>query len=119
MALVLKIPIMFYVYMASVKPQLELFYTLITIEQFGYGLGFTAFTVYLMYICKGEYKTSHFAISTGLMALGMKLPGAVSGTIQTALGYQLFFVLVVLLAIPGILTIFIIPLDEDKEIEAS
>jgi PAT family beta-lactamase induction signal transducer AmpG len=115
MALVLNIPNLFYVYMASVKPQLELFYTLITIEQFGYGLGFTAFTVYLMYICKGEYKTSHFAISTGLMALGMKLPGAVSGTIQTALGYQLFFVLVVLLAIPGILTIFLIPIDEEVE----
>ena len=53
------------------------------------------------------------------MALGMKLPGAVSGTIQTALGYQLFFVLVVLLAIPGILTLFFIPLDEEVESQAT
>jgi len=111
MALALNLPDIFYVYMAYAKPPIEFIYPLVSLEQFGYGVGFTAFTVYLMYICKGEYKTSHFAISTGLMALGLMIPGAISGAIQQALGYPLFFVLVCLLTIPGMLTIFFIPLE--------
>ncbi|BAY98168.1 major facilitator transporter [Tolypothrix tenuis PCC 7101] len=112
MALALNLPDIFYVYLAYAKPSLTLVYPLVSLEQFGYGLGFTAFSVYLMYICQGEYKTSHYAISTGLMALGLMLPGAISGTIQQAVGYPLFFVLVCLLTIPGMLTIFFIPLQE-------
>ncbi len=111
MALALNLPDIFYVYMAYAKPPREFIYPLVSLEQFGYGVGFTAFTVYLMYICKGEYKTSHFAISTGLMTLGLMIPGAISGAIQQALGYPLFFVLVCLLTIPGMLTIFFIPLE--------
>ncbi|MBD2666541.1 major facilitator superfamily MFS_1 [Richelia sinica FACHB-800] len=114
MALALNLPNIFYVYLAYYKPGLLLIYPLVSLEQFGYGLGFTAFSVYLMYICQGEYKTSHYAISTGLMALGLMLPGAISGTIQKSLGYPLFFVLVCLLTIPGIITIFFIPLAEEK-----
>ncbi|MBW4562527.1 MAG: MFS transporter [Mojavia pulchra JT2-VF2] len=113
MALALNLPDLFYVYMAYAKPSLILVYPLVSLEQFGYGLGFTAFSVYLMYICKGEYKTSHYAISTGLMALGLMLPGAISGSIQKAVGYPLFFVLVCLLTIPGMIAIFFIPLKEE------
>ncbi len=112
MALALNLPDVFYVYMAYARPSLNLVYPLVSLEQFGYGLGFTAFSVYLMYICQGEYKTSHYAISTGLMALGLMLPGAISGTIQQAVGYPLFFVLVCLLTIPGMLAIFFIPLTD-------
>ncbi|WP_375498568.1 MFS transporter [uncultured Nostoc sp.] len=112
MALALNLPDVFYVYMAYMKPSLTLVYPLVSLEQFGYGFGFTAFSVYLMYICQGEYKTSHFAISTGIMALGMMLPGLVSGYLQKALGYPLFFVLVCLLTIPGMIALFFIPLKE-------
>lgn len=113
MALALNLPDIFYVYMAYAKPALKFVYLLVSLEQFGYGVGFTAFTVYLMYVCKGENKTSHFAISTGLMALGLMIPGAISGQIQQSLGYPLFFVLVCWATIPGMLTIFFIPLAED------
>jgi PAT family beta-lactamase induction signal transducer AmpG len=113
MALALNLPDIFYVYMAYAKPPLALVYPLVSLEQFGYGLGFTAFSVYLMYICQGEYKTSHFAISTGIMALGLMLPGAISGYIQQPVGYLLSFVLVCLLTIPGMITLFFIPLNED------
>jgi MFS transporter, PAT family, beta-lactamase induction signal transducer AmpG len=112
MALALNLPNIFYVYMAAVKPPLLLVYPLVSLEQFGYGLGFTGFTVYLLYLCKGEYKTSHYAISTGLMALGLMLPGAVSGTIQKSVGYTSFFILVCLLTIPGMISIFFIPVEE-------
>lgn len=113
MALALNLPNIFYVYMAYAKPPLYLVYPLVSLEQFGYGLGFTAFTVYLLNICKGEYKTSHYAISTGLMALGLMLPGAISGAIQKSIGYTSFFILVCLLTIPGMIAIFFIPLEEE------
>ncbi|WP_341527639.1 MFS transporter [Nostoc sp. UHCC 0302] len=115
MALALNLPDIFYVYMAYTKPSLTLVYPLVSLEQFGYGFGFTAFSVYLMYICQGEYKTSHFAISTGIMALGMMLPGLISGYLQKTLGYPLFFVLVCLLTIPGMIAIFFIPLQEKSK----
>ncbi|MBE8965579.1 MFS transporter [Nostocales cyanobacterium LEGE 12452] len=115
MALALNLPDVFYVYMAYTKPSLTLVYPLVSLEQFGYGFGFTAFSVYLMYICQGEYKTSHFAISTGIMALGMMLPGLVSGYLQKVLGYPLFFALVCLLTIPGMIALFFIPLKEEPK----
>ncbi len=116
MALALNLPDIFYVYMAYSKPTLILVYPLVSLEQFGYGFGFTAFSVYLMYICQGEYKTSHFAISTGIMALGMMLPGLISGYLQKALGYPLFFILVCLLTIPGMIALFFIPLKEESKL---
>jgi PAT family beta-lactamase induction signal transducer AmpG len=115
MALALNVPNIFYVYMAYAKPSLTLVYPLVSLEQFGYGFGFTAFSVYLMYISQGEYKTSHFAISTGIMALGMMLPGIVSGYLQPVLGYPLFFSLVCLLTIPGMIILFFIPLKEETK----
>ncbi|MEH2014030.1 MFS transporter [Nostoc sp.] len=115
MALALNLPDVFYVYMAYTKPSLTLVYPLVSLEQFGYGFGFTAFSVYLMYICQGEYKTSHFAISTGIMALGMMLPGLISGYLQKAFGYPLFFILVCLLTIPGMIALFFIPLKSEPK----
>ncbi|MFZ3122648.1 MAG: AmpG family muropeptide MFS transporter [Thermodesulfovibrionales bacterium] len=117
MAITLHFPDLFYVYMAYVQPEIGLTYVLVALEQFGYGLGFTAFMVYLMHIAQGRYKTSHFAISTGIMALGMMLPGFISGYLQEAVGYRMFFVIVCVLAIPGILTILFIPKDEKQEYE--
>lgn len=116
MALALNIPHLFYIYMAFAQPPIELVYILVAVEQFGYGLGTSAYGVYLMYYTQDKYKTSHFAISTGVMALGMMLPGLVSGYIQQTVGYQTFFILVLLLGIPGILTLFFIPLS-GKQLE--
>jgi len=115
MALMLKIPDIVYVYMSIHKPGLLMIYLLVAFEQFGYGIGFTAFMVFLMYIAKGRYKTSHYAISTGIMALGMMVPGMLSGFLQSALGYTKFFILVLFLTIPGLLTLFFIPLDNPNQ----
>ncbi len=115
MAITLHFPDLFYVYMAYAQPEIGLAYILVALEQFGYGLGFTAFMVYLMYASRGRYKTSYFAISTGIMALGMMLPGFISGYLQQAVGYKMFFVIVSVLAIPGLLTILFIPKDEKQE----
>jgi PAT family beta-lactamase induction signal transducer AmpG len=89
--------------------------TCIVVEQFGYGLGFTAFMVYLLYISKGKYKTSHYAISTGIMALGYMLPQFLSGFIQTYTGYFWLFVICSIVTVPGMLTIFFLPFDFGEE----
>ncbi|WP_354634951.1 MFS transporter [Planktothricoides raciborskii] len=115
LALALNLPDLFYVYMAYYQPPIQFVYPLVSLEQFGYGLGFTSFMIYLMYVSKGEYKTSHYAISTGIMALGMMVPGMVSGKLQSLVSYPMFFVIVCLLTIPGMITIFFLPLEEEKK----
>ncbi|MBP4142104.1 MFS transporter [Flavobacterium sp. P4023] len=75
----------------------------VIIEQFGYGFGFAAFMMYLIFVADGESKTSHYSIATGFMALGMMLPGMISGYIQEYLGYGNFFIWVFLATIPGLI----------------
>lgn len=77
----------------------------VVLEQFGYGFGFAAFMMYLIYVAEGASKTSHYAIATGFMALGMMLPGMLSGYIQEWLGYDGFFIWVVIAAIPAFLVL--------------
>tara|TARA_R110002153_G_scaffold50595_3_gene142346 strand:+ start:1852 stop:3126 length:1275 start_codon:yes stop_codon:yes gene_type:complete len=82
-------------------------------EKFGYGFGFAAFLMYLIYIADGKSKTSHYAIATGFMALGMMLPGMISGYIQQWLGYNGFFVWVVIAALPALLLLKFISYPAD------
>lgn len=112
MVITMHLPDLFFVYMAYAQPGTALVYPLVAMEQFGYGLGFTVFTVYLMYSANGRYKTSHYAISTGIMALGMMLPGFASGWIQQAVGYRAFFLIVCAMTIPGMLTIPFLPIGK-------
>lgn len=106
-ALALVLPNFFYVYLALAKPGLTVVALLITAENFGYGLAMMALTVFIMYVSQGTYKTSHYAISTGIMALGMMLPSMLSGKLQQALGYQYFFWVT---AFISLITFAIIPL---------
>ena len=82
-------------------------------EQFGYGFGFTAYMLYMIYIARGTHKTAHYAICTGFMALGMMIPGMWSGWLQEIIGYQHFFVWVILATIPSFLVVLLIPLDRE------
>ena len=104
-ALALNIPNLVYLYMAYAHPTLPVITVLLALEQFGYGLGFMAFTVFVMRICAGEYKTSHYAIATGIMALGMMIPGMLSGAVQVAVGYKMFYWIVAAVSLPGLFTI--------------
>jgi PAT family beta-lactamase induction signal transducer AmpG len=120
MVLSLNVPNLLYVWAAFTKPGLVGVGAVIAIDQLGYGFGFSAYMVYLMFISQGsKFQTSHYAISTGLMALGAMLAGIVSGKLQVAFansdptnGYAWFFVAVCLCTIPGMLTLFFIPLDK-------
>ena len=95
MALSLALPCAVYLYMALAQPSsLWTIGGCVVFDQFGYGYGFTAYTMYMMFFADGPLKTSHYAICTGFMALSMLLPGAVAGYLQEAMGYTGFFVLV-------------------------
>jgi len=113
MAIILNVPHLLYVYMAMFHPPLAAVYLMVGVEQFCYGLGFTAMSVFMMYSASDPYKTSHFAISTGFMALGMMLPGLISGVVQQAVGYVNFFIIVVAMAVPGMALVPFIPLDDN------
>ena len=90
------LPDLVYVWMSYAMPSnLWLISSCLFIEQFGYGLGFTALTLYMLYFSQGEYKTSHYAICTGLSYLGLMLPGMVSGWLKDSIGYRQFFILVI------------------------
>jgi PAT family beta-lactamase induction signal transducer AmpG len=85
----------------------------VAVEQFGYGFGFTAMLLYMIYIARGEHQTAHYAICTGFMALGMMLPGMWSGWLQEKIGYAYFFVWVILATIPSFIVAMKIPLDAE------
>lgn len=108
MLLFMNIPNVVYIFLSSTQTAfLPTIYTMVAIEQFGYGFGFTAFTLYLVYISQGKYSTTHYAICTGFMALGMMIPGMIAGYMQETLGYTNFFVWVCICTIPPF---FIAPL---------
>lgn len=89
----ISLPDIVYVYLSYVQPEsLLLVNTCVFIEQFGYGFGFTAYMLYLIYFANGEHKTAHYAICTAFMALGMMIPGMIAGWLQETMGYQHFFI---------------------------
>ncbi|PJJ07678.1 PAT family beta-lactamase induction signal transducer AmpG [Flavobacterium sp. 1] len=104
MFLAMHLPILGFVYLSHFHPaSVHYVYATVIAEQFGYGFGFTAFMMYLIYVAEGESKTAHYSIATGFMALGMMLPGMASGYIQEYLGYSNFFIWVFLATIPGLI----------------
>ena len=89
----ISLPDLVYVYLSYAQPtSLMLVNTCVFIEQFGYGFGFTAYMLYLIYFANGEHKTAHYAICTAFMALGMMIPGMAAGWLQEMMGYQAFFI---------------------------
>ena len=97
MAAGMTLPCLTFVYLATFLPQNVVIITIaLAVEQFGYGFGFTAYMLYMMYFSEGEFKTSHYAICTAFMALSMMLAGFVAGYIQEAIGYVNFFWMVML-----------------------
>ena len=93
MVCAITLPDLVYVYLSYVQPEgLGIVNVCIFVEQFGYGFGFTAYMLYLIYFSEGQHKTAHYAMCTGIMALGMMLPGMMAGWLQETIGYRHFFV---------------------------
>jgi MFS transporter, PAT family, beta-lactamase induction signal transducer AmpG len=110
----INIPHILYIYMSYAQPSsLIIINFCVAAEQFGYGFGFTAYMLYMIYVSEGDFKTVHYAICTGFMALGMMVPGMFSGWIQEVLGYRHFFIWIFITMIPGIFIIKALKINPD------
>ena len=98
----INLPDAVYVYLSYAQPENFFIVNIcVAVEQLGYGFGFTAYMLYMIYVSQGKYQTAHYALCTGFMALGMMLPGMASGWLQEQIGYQMFFLWVMIATIPG------------------
>lgn len=124
MAAALSLPCLFYCILAMWQPQSFIFISIaIFIEQFGYGFGFSAYMLYLLYFSRGESATSHYAFCTAFMAIGMMVPGMFSGWIHNVIdsfdffaydfnqGYVNFFWLVVMSSLLTFLVCALVKID--------
>lgn len=109
MVFAINVPNIGYVFLSWLQPESMVFAgAVVIIEQLGYGFGFAAYMVFLIYLAEGLFKTAHYALATGFMAMGMMLPGMLSGYVQQWLGYPGFFVWVVIATIPGFVMAYVV-----------
>ena len=95
MVCAITLPDAVYVYLSYAMPDsLLVINACVFVEQFGYGFGFSAYMLYLIYYSRGEHKTAHYALCTAFMALSMMIPGLFAGALQEAVGYRMFFIIV-------------------------
>lgn len=108
----ISLPDIVYVYLSYAQPDsLFIINSCIFIEQLGYGFGFTAYMLYLIYFSQGKQQTAHYAICTAFMALGMMLPGMAAGWLQEILGYQHFFIWIMLCCLATFIVSFFLKID--------
>ena len=114
MALALTLPCLSFVFLAALQPSsLWLISSCVALDQFGYGFGFTAYMLYLIYFSDGEFKTAHYSLCTAFMALSMMLPGMVAGYIQEFLGYTMFFGFVMICCLVTVLVTLMLKVDPE------
>lgn len=89
------------------------------VEQFGYGFGFTAYMLYLIYFSRGKSSTAHYSFCTGFMALSMMLPGMVAGFLQESVGYLNFFIIVTALCLITFVVAALIKVEDDFNEDAA
>ena len=100
MVCAITLPDIVYVYLSYAMPDnLFIISSCLFVEQLGYGIGFTALTLYMLYFSKGSFQTSHYAFCTAISYLGLMLPGMLSGWMKDALGYRAFFIIVMALCV--------------------
>ena len=114
MALALTLPCLSFVFLAAIQPSnIYLISSCVALDQFGYGFGFTAYMLYLIYFSEGEFKTAHYSLCTAFMALSMMLPGMVAGYVQEALGYTMFFGFVMVCCFVTVAVTFLLKVDPE------
>ena len=112
MALSLALPCLSFVFLAMFQPESNwIIGSCVALDQFGYGFGFTAYMLYLIYFSEGEFKTAHYSICTAFMALSMMLPGLVAGYVQEWLGYTNFFIFVMICCLATVMVTLKIKVD--------
>ncbi len=114
MAAALTLPCLSFVFLAAFQPQsIALISACVALDQFGYGFGFTAYMLYLIYFSEGEFKTAHYSLCTAFMALSMMLPGMVAGYAQETLGYTNFFIFVMVCCLVTVAVTSLLKVDPE------
>lgn len=114
MAMALTFPCLSFVFLAAFQPQnLWLISSCVALDQFGYGFGFTAYMLYLIYFSEGEFKTAHYSLCTAFMAMSMMLPGMVAGYVQESIGYVNFFIFVMVCCLATVLVTSLLKVDPE------
>ena len=114
MAACMTLPCFTFVYLSMFLPHnIIVISACVAVEQFGYGFGFTAYMLYMMYFSEGEFKTAHYAICTAFMALSMMIPGMFAGYLQEWLGYEHFFWLVIACCAATVMVTLLIKVDPE------
>ena len=115
---IFNLPFVAYTFLSQIQPESGLLIgSMITLEYFGYGFGFAGLTLFMMQqIAPGKHQMAHYAFASGIMNLGVMLPGMVSGLISDAIGYKWFFVFTLIATIPAFLITYFVPFTHsDKE----
>ena len=115
---IFNLPFIAYTFLSQIQPESGLLIgSMITLEYFGYGFGFAGLTLFMMQqIAPGKHQMAHYAFASGIMNLGVMLPGMVSGSISDAIGYKWFFVFTLIATIPAFLITYFVPFTHsDKE----
>ena len=114
MAAALTLPCLSFVFLAAFQPtNLWIIGSCVALDQFGYGFGFTAYMLYLIYFSDGEFKTAHYSLCTAFMALSMMIPGMVAGYVQEALGYTKFFAFVMVCCLVTVFVTSLLKVDPE------
>ena len=114
MAMALTLPCLSFVFLSAFQPEnLMITGFCVALDQFGYGFGFTAYMLYLIYFSEGEFKTAHYSLCTAFMALSMMLPGMIAGYIQEWVGYTCFFGFVMVCCLITVAVTFLVKVDPD------
>ena len=114
MAMSLTLPCLSFVFLAAFQPEnIFVISSCVALDQFGYGFGFTAYMLYLIYFSDGEFKTAHYSLCTAFMALSMMLPGMVAGYLQEAVGYVWFFGFVMVCCLVTVLVTLLLKVDPE------
>ena len=114
MALSLTLPCLSFVFLAAFQPDnIWIIGSCVALDQFGYGFGFTAYMLYLIYFSEGEFKTAHYSLCTAFMALSMMLPGMAAGYLQEAVGYTNFFIFVMVCCLVTVFVTMSVKVDPE------
>ena len=114
MTAAITLPNLAYVYLAYMLPDNVIAISAaVFIENFGYGFGFSAYMLFMIYFSRGEHKTSHYALCTGFMALSMMIPGLFAGALAQAVGYRWFFVIVMIVCVFPFIVAHQLRIDEN------
>jgi PAT family beta-lactamase induction signal transducer AmpG len=121
LCLMLNVPHLTYIYLSIALPaNITLITVIFSIEKLGYGIGSVALMLYMMQqVAPGPYKTAHYAISTGFMALCMMLTGMVSGKLEDLVGYKWFFLIAMIATVPSLIVTWFAPFNQPDATEAT